>query len=75
MFDLYFQNKNSFCWFLSNAPTVPKYKQKFVKKINVYDSKFVLNTLTYVDSFLLTFWNGDSTFKTLVNKLLPFKGN
>jgi len=31
-------------------------------KVNVFGSKFILNTSTYFDIFLLTFWNGKKSW-------------
>jgi hypothetical protein len=33
------------------TPSVPKYKQKLVKKFDIFDSKFRLNSFSFVDFF------------------------
>jgi len=48
------------CILVYNTPSVPKYK------LNVFGLKFVSNTSTYVNLFLLTLWNGGAHFINLI---------
>jgi len=44
-------------WIITPSQNINK---NWSLKVNVFDSKFVSNTSTYVNSFLLTFWYGRS---------------
>lgn len=60
--------KSVFFFFLTNrksvlnsVPSVLKYMQNWSTKVNVLNSKFVLNTSIYIDAFSFRFWDGGST--------------
>jgi len=51
-------------------PLTQKCKQKLVNKINVFGSKFVQNTSTYINSFLFTFLEYIFIFIDLMTHLI-----
>jgi hypothetical protein len=51
----------AFVFYLGGTPSVPKYKQKWSTKDNVFGSKFSPNTLIFVDPFFLIFWDVGSS--------------